>query len=224
MQLRPRPLPRLTRDEFACLVDAHQHRLHAYLAGLIGSVELAFDLVQETFCEAWQAARKGSPPFVPVIGASNDLTPGAAVSPPRPAGEGDGGRGLRPADEVARWLFRAGSNNALSLLRRQRRFRWEPIDDLRDTLIAPDGDFTQRVVERDALAAALDTLSPQDIACLLLRVVHGFSAAETGAILNTSADNINNRLARAKQRLRAAYLASALDAPTGTSLREARLP
>ena len=188
MQLRPRPMPRLTRNEFACLVDAHQHRLHVYLAGLVGSAELAFDLVQETFCEAWEAAQRGSPPFVPA-----------------PA-----------ADEVARWLFRAGSNNALSLLRRQRRFRWEPLDGVSDTLIEPGGDFTQRVVERDALAAALDTLSPQDVACLLLRVVHGFSAAETGAILNTSAENVNNRLARAKQRLRAAYL------DTPASLREAR--
>jgi len=189
MQLRPRPLPRLTRDEFARLVDAHQHRLHVYLAGLVGSAELAFDLVQETFCEAWRSALRGSPPFVPAAAA----------------------------DEVARWLFRAGSNNALSLLRRQRRFRWEPLDDVRNTLIA-GGDFTQRVVERDALTAALDTLSPQDVACLLLRVVHGFSAAETGAILNASAENVNNRLARAKQRLRAAYL------DTPTSLREARRP
>ena len=188
MQLHPRPLPRLTRDEFASLVDAHQHRLHVYLAGLVGSAELAFDLVQETFCEAWRAAQKGLPPFVPAAAGT---------------------------DEVARWLFRAGSNNALSLLRRARRFRWEPLDDLRDTLIA-GGEFEQRVAERDAVAAALETLSPQDVACLLLRVVHDFSAAETGAILNTSADNVNNRLARAKQRLRAAYL------DTPSSPREAR--
>jgi RNA polymerase sigma-70 factor, ECF subfamily len=190
MQLRPRPTPRLTRDEFACLVDAHQHRLHVYLAGLVGSAEQAFDLVQETFCDAWSAAQKGSPPFVPAAAA----------------------------DEVARWLFRAGSNNALSLLRRSRRFRWEPLDGLRDTLIESDGNFEQRVAERDALTTALETLSPQDVACLLLRVVHGFSAAETGAILNTSADNVNNRLARAKQRLRAAYL------DTPARLREARRP
>ncbi len=216
MQLRPRPMPRLSRDEFARLVDAHQHRLHVYLAGLVGSAELAFDLVQETFCEAWRAAQKGSPPFVPT--AVGDLTPKAGAPPPLPVGEEDRGRGRMPAaDEVARWLFRAGSNNALSLLRRARRFRWEPLDGLRDTLTAA-GEFEQRVAERDALTAALEALSPQDVACLLLRVVHGFSAAETGAILNTSADNVNNRLARAKQRLRAAYL------DTPSRVREARTP
>ncbi|HEU5347340.1 MAG TPA: sigma-70 family RNA polymerase sigma factor [Ktedonobacterales bacterium] len=56
------------------------------------------------------------------------------------------------------------------------------------------------------LRAALAELSPQDSACLLLRVVHGFSAAEVGEIMGASAEVITKRLSRARQRLRAAYL------------------
>ncbi len=168
---------RLSADGFAWLVDCHQHRLHVYLTGLLGHEDQAFDLVQETFYEAWQATQRGVPPF----------RPGVADA------------------EVQRWLYRAASNNAISLLRRRRLIRWESLEREGCSELAGDDAFDEQVAESDALQAALRQLTPDDVACLLLRVVHGFSAAEVGAILNTSADNVNNRLARAKQRLRAAY-------------------
>jgi RNA polymerase sigma-70 factor (ECF subfamily) len=191
MQKPPHAPPHLAPDEFAALVDRHQHALHAYLAGLIGNHEQAFDLVQETFYEAWRAARAGTPPF------------------------------LRGVDERERqrWLFRAGSNNAISALRHGRLIRWEPLEVLPEQHLAEAAPFETRVEEGEALRAALAQLAPQDVACLLLRVVHGFSAAEVGAILDTTPENVHNRLARAKQRLRAAYLhecapARATETPT----------
>lgn len=168
---------RLSHEEFAQLVERQQRPLHAYLAGLIGNEEQAFDLVQETFYDAWRAAQQGSPPFLP----------GTAEV------------------EARRWLFRVASNNAISLLRHSRLIRWESLECLAEPPPEDGGGFEELVVESEALQAALAQLAPQDVACLLLRVVHGFSSGETGAILNASADNINNRLARAKQRLRAAY-------------------
>ena len=45
MQRPPHIPPPLAADEFAALVNRHQHALHAYLAGLIGNHEQAFDLV-----------------------------------------------------------------------------------------------------------------------------------------------------------------------------------
>lgn len=181
---------RLTQDDFAALVDRYQQRLHAFLAGLLGAVDGAFDLVQDTFAEAWQAALRGAPPF---MRDTEDL-------------------------EVRRWLFRAGYHNAISLLRRCRLIRWETLDavdatPLADSLVS----FDERLAESDALARAMARLAPPDVAILLLRVVHDFSAAEVGTILNTSAANVNNRLARAKQRLRASYLST-------NQLTEERLP
>jgi RNA polymerase sigma-70 factor (ECF subfamily) len=177
MQGPPQGPPRLSREEFARLVDRHQQRLHAYLAGLVGHEEQAFDLVQETFYDAWRAAQKGTPPF------------------------------LAGADEadVRRWLYRVAFNNAISALRRSRRIRWESLEGVEEESLGVEDPFEDRVAEGEALQAALAQLSPHDVACLLLRVVHGFSSGEVGLILDTSADNVNNRLARAKRRLRAAY-------------------
>jgi RNA polymerase sigma-70 factor (ECF subfamily) len=174
----PHATPNLTPEEFAALVDRQQHALHVYLGGLIGNSEQAFDLVQETFYEAWRAAREGTRPFL---------------------------RGVDESEQ-RRWLFRAGSNNAISALRHGRLIRWEPLEVLPEQLLGKDAPFESRVEESEALRAALAQLAPQDVACLLLRVVHGFRAAEVGAILDTTPENVNNRLARAKQRLRAAYL------------------
>lgn len=177
MRKRTHPDRLLSEDDFTCLVDAHQHRLHAYLAGLSGQPEQAFDLVQETFYDAWQAACNGKPPFVP--GASDA--------------------------DIRRWLYRVATNNALSLLRHHRLIHWEPLDNHVELLPDAHMAFEDHLAESDILRAALARLTPQDAACLLLRVVHGFSAREVGDILKTSPDNVNTRLARAKQRLRAAY-------------------
>ena len=177
MRKRMRPDSFLSEDDFACLVDAYQHRLHVYLAGLVGQPEQAFDLVQETFYDAWQTARSGKPPFV--------------------AGASDA--------DVRRWLYRVATNNALSLLRRRRLIRWEPLDAQHDTLPDARAPFDDQLAENDILRVALAQLSPQDAACLLLRVVHDFSAREVAQMFDTSPENINTRLARAKQRLRAAY-------------------
>lgn len=57
------------------------------------------------------------------------------------------------------------------------------------------------------MSQALATLSLPDRACLLLIAVHAFTAAEVGAIVGASAPAITKRYARARQRLRAAYLA-----------------
>ncbi|HEU5348140.1 MAG TPA: sigma-70 family RNA polymerase sigma factor [Ktedonobacterales bacterium] len=167
----------ITEDDFARLVDVHQHRLHVYLAGLTGQPEQAFDLVQETFYDAWQAACKAKPPFVP----------GADVT------------------DIRRWLYRVATNNAISMLRRHRLIHWEPLDDHIELLPDERMPFEDHLAENDTLRAALARLGPQDVACLLLRVVHGFSAREVADILKTTSDNVDTRLARAKRRLRAAY-------------------
>lgn len=177
MRKRTHPDQMLSEDDFAYLVDAYQHRLHVYLAGLTGQPEQAFDLVQETFYDAWRAACKAKPPFVP----------GAADA------------------DVRRWLYHVATNNAISLLRRHRLIHWEPLDNQAELLPDAGMPFEDHLAESDILQAALARLAPQDAACLLLRVVHGFSAREAAQILNISPDNVNTRLARAKQRLRAAY-------------------
>jgi RNA polymerase sigma-70 factor (ECF subfamily) len=183
-------VPRLAPAAFTVLVDRHQHALHVFLRGLAEHAEQARDLVQDTFHDAWRASLAGTPPFV---------------------------RGVLD-DEVRRWLFHTAYRKAISALRRRRLIRWESLDrydDYGELPPTPDHaatpSFEDRLAEGEALRAALDALSPQDAACLLLRVVQGFSAAEVGVIVGATPEVVTKRLSRAKQRLRAAYFAHATD-------------
>lgn len=84
--------------------------------------------------------------------------------------------------------------------------RWEALDPIVETETGDLPPFEDQVIEGETLRAALAELSSQDAACLLLRIVHGFSVAEAGDIMGVSATVITKRLSRARQRLRAAYL------------------
>jgi RNA polymerase sigma factor (sigma-70 family) len=167
--------------DIADVLDRCQWPLYTFLRGIAGDDEQARDLVQDTFCEAWRAAQRGTAPF--------DVD--------------------RPEAEVRRWLFRVAYTRAISALRRRRVIRWQSLDDPRTTprgaLPAPP--FEQDVAERAAMSAALAALSSADAACLLLIVVHGFTAAEVSQIVRASPQAVAKRFARAKLRLRAAYLA-----------------
>lgn len=179
----PAALPAvLTPLLFTNIVDRHQHALCVFLHGLVGEVEQAYDLTQDTFCDAWRAAQKGAVPFA--LGSVDD--------------------------EQRRWLFSVAYHKGVSALRHRRLIRWESLDFIGRSLAragASEAPFEDQVVESEALRAALARLSPQDSACLLLRVVQGFSAAEVGQIVGASPEVVTKRLSRAKQRLRAVYLA-----------------
>ena len=117
-------------------------------------------------------------------------------------------RGLPPFDDAGdepgmrRWLFHAGYNRAISALRRRRLIQWLPLESVTLTLT-----FEDQVAEGQAVRAALASLAPADAACLLLIVVQGFTAAEAAQIIGATPQAVAKRFARAKQRLRAAYLA-----------------
>jgi len=182
----------LSLTTFTATVDERQVALYAFLHGLLGDAEQARDLTQDTFHDAWRATQAGASPWT----------------------------NAHDAEERRRWLFRTAYYRAISQLRRRKIIRWASLDwaDTRgDDADAPaltslagvadrGAPFEQRIVEADALKAALARLHPDDAACLLLRVAQGFSAAETAEILGTSANAVAQRLGRARRRLRAIYL------------------
>lgn len=186
----------LSLADFTATVDARQAALHAFLRGLVGDGEQARDLTQDAFHDAWRATQACVPPWTT---AHDD-------------------------DERRRWLFHTAYCRAMSQLRRRSVIRWASLDWAgsrgRDAHDASDSDiaefaavaeatepFEQRVVEAEALRAALARLRPDDVACLLLRVAQGFSAAEVAEILATTPEAVAQRLSRARRRLRAIYLA-----------------
>jgi RNA polymerase sigma-70 factor, ECF subfamily len=168
----------LSAEDFNALVQRYQQLLYAFLRRFVDHGEQARDLTQDTFAAAWRATQADVSPFV--------------------AGAAD--------EERRRWLFSIAYRRAVDLLRRKQLVRWDTLDPTAETEASNLPPFEDRVVEGDALRAALTELSSQDVACLLLRGVHGFSAAEVGEIVGATAEVITKRLSRARQRLRAAYL------------------
>lgn len=174
------PAASMTLALFTAMVDRHQHALCAFLHHLLGDAEQAADLMQDTFQEAWRAAQAKTAPFV------TDCAD----------------------DERQRWLFQVAYHRGISALRRRKLIRWESLDLLTRSQAGSAGEsFEDHIVESETLRAALARLNAQDRACVLLRVVQGFSAAEVGQIIGASPDAVTKRLSRAKQRLRALYLA-----------------
>jgi RNA polymerase sigma-70 factor (ECF subfamily) len=162
-----------------------QSALIGFTRGLVGDDELARDIAQDTFVDAWRAARQNAPPF----DAPDDLT------------------GIR------RWLFTVAYRHAIKHLRRRKTIAWESLDareSLSPTVLRAPGHFEDALAEAEALRVALRSVESEDAACVLLQVVHGFSTAEIAAILAIRPDTVRKRLSRTKQRLRDAYLALSL--------------
>jgi RNA polymerase sigma factor (sigma-70 family) len=178
-------------DEFTALCERCQGHLSAFLRGIVGDDELARDLARDTLLAAWRVARNGTPPFT--------------------AGHDD--------DERRRWLFHVAYRRAVSALCHRRVIHWGSLDALmgehaRASEAHPSlTGFEDRVAESHALRAALAALAPRDAACVVLIVVCGFTAAETGAIVGASARAVAKRFARAKLRLRDVYLAQSAQLP-----------
>lgn len=189
---------RLSLATFTATVERWQGALSAFLRGMVGEVEQARDLTQDTFHDAWRATQGGVPPWTP----------------------------LHADDERRRWLYHVAYCRAISHLRRGKIIQWSPLGrrerwdrwDRWDSMDEGAGDggwetlpdrapsFEERVVESDALRASLALLSPDDTATLLLRVAQGFSTAEAAEIVGVSVEALGQRLTRARRRLRAAYL------------------
>jgi RNA polymerase sigma-70 factor (ECF subfamily) len=178
---KTRPSSDLSSNAFAALIESHQWALWAFLRGFVGD-DSARDLTQDVFYDAWRAAQRSAAPF------------------------------FVPLDEegARRWLFKAAYRRAVSALRRRRLIRWESLD-AADALRA-DGPllalpFEDSVLEAQVLQATFAALPQESVACLLLSVVHEFTTAEIAEITGVSHEAAKKRLARAKQRLRADYLA-----------------
>jgi RNA polymerase sigma-70 factor (ECF subfamily) len=164
---------------FSSLVAQHERDLLQFLRGMVGQPELAADLLQDTYSDAWRAIQRGAPPFVE-SGAQQ---------------------------EQRRWLFHAAYCRAVSALRHRRVITWEPLDTAQFVPDAEVGDIAERLVEQEIVRQALLTLSREDVASLVLTVVHGFTAQESAQVIGSSASAVAKRVSRAKQRLLAAYLA-----------------
>jgi RNA polymerase sigma-70 factor, ECF subfamily len=166
-------------DSYVQLVEPHRAELRAHCRRMLGSPDDAEDALQETLVRAW----KGLPRFE--------------------------GRG-----SLRSWLYRIATNASLDLMRRHARV--VPMDfgpgadphdgshetvEIQDKGPGPDARYERRESVEYAFEAAQLLLSPRQRAVLLLRVVLGYSAAETADMLDASVAAVNSALQRARSSL-----------------------
>jgi RNA polymerase sigma-70 factor, ECF subfamily len=182
----------LDSAEFARLTEPFRRELLAHCYRMLGSVDEAEDLVQETYLRAWRSyggfeGRPSVRTWLYQIATNACLTAvQRRARRPLPSGlGGPGGDPSAPAGEVA-WL--------------------QPIP---DALVTPESDDPAAVVVsreslRLALIASLQYLPPRQRAVLILREVLDFPAAQVAGMLGMTTTAVKSALQRARTRLQQA--------------------
>jgi RNA polymerase sigma-70 factor (ECF subfamily) len=180
-------------EEFVQRTEAFRRELFAHCYRMLGSVDEAEDLVQETYLRAWRSYAtfegRSSPRTWLYRIATNACLTALEQRTRRALPSGLGGPAEDPDDMPApaepepAWL--------------------EPVP---DTLVTfetqdPAAILTARDSVRLALVAALQYLPARQRAVLLLREVLGFSADEVATMLGTSTAAVKSALQRARARL-----------------------
>ena len=179
--------------EFASETEPLRRELLAHCYRMIGSLDEAEDLVQETYLRAWRSygtfeGRSSLRSWLYRIATNACLTAleqrGRRALPTGLGGPADDPDApVRPAGADVSWL--------------------EPIPDAR---VVPDAADPAEVVLageglRLALIASLQYLAPRQRAVLLLREVLGFPAAEVAEMLGVSTAAVKSALQRSRARL-----------------------
>jgi RNA polymerase sigma-70 factor, ECF subfamily len=182
---------------FAALVEPHRGELQVHCYRMLGSLEDAEDLVQETFLRAWRRrASFGSDGrfsfrawlYRIATNACLDVLRSRPrrVLPPEVAAAGDPAAPPSPPVDLP-WL--------------------QPYPDrLLESIASVEDEPGAVVVAREtielAFLAAIQHLPPRQRAVLILREVLGWSAKETAALLDATVASVNSALQRARATLR----------------------
>jgi RNA polymerase sigma-70 factor, ECF subfamily len=169
----------LTEDAFAAHAERHRHELRVHCYRMLGSYDEAEDLVQETFLKAWRRR------------------------------ESYAGR-----SSIRAWLYRIATNACLDALDKRATgpvdvaAQLQPYPDRLLDAVAPTADEPDAVVvSREtvglAFLVAIQHLTPQQRAVLILRDVLGWPARETAELLDTTVAAVNSTLQRARPVVRA---------------------
>ena len=175
------------QDAFGELVDPHRHELQAHCYRILGSVQDAEDVVQETLLAAWRGlegfeGRSSVRAWLYRIATNrclNTLRDSARRPPPdRPSGRPEPTRWGEPV-----WL--------------------EPYPDvllegIADRSPGPEARYESRETIELAFIAALQHLPPRQRAVLVLRDVLDFRTAEVAEMLKTTENSVKGALKRAR--------------------------
>jgi RNA polymerase sigma-70 factor, ECF subfamily len=175
---------------FARLVDGYRPELHAHCYRMLGSVHDAEDALQEAMLRAWRGmpkfeGRSSLRSWLYTIATNTCLN--AIAARPKRVLPIDYGPAYDPHDPPGEPIVESV---------------WiEPYPDLgvQEGFAVPEARYERRESLELAFVAALQHLSPQNRAVLILREVLGFSAAEIADTLGTTTAGVNSALQRARK-------------------------
>jgi RNA polymerase sigma-70 factor, ECF subfamily len=162
------------RDAFGVLVERYQRRVVGVALAVVHNPEDALELAQETFVRAFENLSS-----------------------------------FESRSSFSTWLYRIAANLAIDLHRRERRHTFVrgeeaaiEIERLPDSSGDSFAEFSRGELNR-RLRAALDELTPEHRAVILLREVEGLSYDEISEMLQCPRGTVMSRLHYARNRLRA---------------------
>jgi RNA polymerase sigma-70 factor (ECF subfamily) len=161
------------REAFSVLIERYQRRVIGVAFAVVHNSEDALELAQETFVRAYENLDS-----------------------------------FESRSSFSTWLYRIAANLAIDLRRRERRhsvLRGEEAESEIDRLPSSIGDsfaeFSRGELNR-RLRSALDELTPEHRAVILLREVEGLSYDEISDILRCPRGTVMSRLHYARNKLR----------------------
>jgi RNA polymerase sigma-70 factor, ECF subfamily len=188
---------------FAIIAERYRRQLHVHCYRMLGSVEDAEDLVQETLLRAWRgrAGFEGRSLFRTWLYriATNACLNMLERTPRR----------VLPQDVAPPVTTSSDWSNPTSVPPNDMEIPWlQPYPDhLLELAAPPEAEPDAAVTSRETIElmylAALQHLSPRQRAVLILRDVLDWSAKETAALLDTTAHSVNSTLRRARETMRA---------------------
>jgi RNA polymerase sigma-70 factor (TIGR02960 family) len=179
-------------DAFRALTDPYRRELHVHCYRILGSVQDAEDMVQETLLAAWRGLeryeeRDSLRAWLYRIATNRSLnalrdrrrrpreSPGLPFEVPEPTRRGE-------------QLWLEPYPDAL-------------LEEIAETSPGPEARYETKEAVTLAFVASLQSLPPRQRAVLVLRDVLGFHAAEAADMLETSEASVNSALQRARATL-----------------------
>ena len=182
-------------EAFQALIEPHRRELQVHCYRMLGSLQDAEDILQETLVAAWQGLggfeeRASIRTWLYTIATNRCLNARRSAS-------------RRPAKEWDVAEYQPPEPTRLGEIVWLEPFPDALLEGVMDVPLGPEARYEQAETMSLAFVTALQALPPRQLAVLVLRDVLGFHANEAAEMLESTVDSVNSLLKRARAGLQA---------------------